>query len=195
MLSYNEVLPKKFIVLENEPYEVLEARIFRMQQRKPVNQTKLKNLVTGKVTDCTFHQQDKVEEADLAKREVKYLYSNRGEWWFAEANNPSKRFKLPAESVGEGGKFLKANSFVELLIFHAPDSDDEEGKIIGVKLPVKVDLKVTEAPPAVKGDTAKGGTKQVKLETGAVINAPLFINEGEIIRVNTETGEYVERVN
>ena len=80
MLNYNEILSKKFIVLDGQPYEVLDAHIFRMQQRKPVNQTKLKNLITGKVTDYTFHQQDKVSEADLQKKEAKYLYNNRGEW-------------------------------------------------------------------------------------------------------------------
>lgn len=185
MLNYNEVTSKKMIVYEGAPYEVLDAHIFRMQQRKPVNQTKLKNLITGKVTEITFHQQDKLEEADLQKREVKYLYNSRGEWWFCEANDPAKRFKIESAMLGEGGKFLKPNSLVELLVFNE--------QTIGVKLPIKVDLKVVEAPPAVKGDTAKGGSKLVKLETGAMINAPLFINEGEVIRINTESGEYVER--
>lgn len=185
MLAYNEVTPKYFIILDGQPYEVLDAHIFRMQQRKPVNQTKLKNLITGKVTEYTFHQQDKVKEADLQKRDVKYLYNNRGEWWFCELKDPSKRFKIEESLVGTGGKLLKANSEVQLLTF--------EDRIIGVKLPIKVELKVVEAAPAVKGDTSKGALKQVTLETGAEINVPLFINEGDIIRVNTETGEYVER--
>jgi elongation factor P len=196
MLAYNEILPKKFIVLDGEPYEVLDAHIFRMQQRKPVNQTKLKNLITAKVTEYTFHQQDKIEEAELIKKEVKYLYNNRGEWWFTDPKDLAKRFKLEPETVGDGGRFLKPNSLVELLIFtDQENSENEQGKIIGVKLPIKVELKVIEAPPAGRGDTSKGGVKQIKLETGAVVNAPLFINEGEIIRVNTETGEYAERVN
>lgn len=186
MLAYNEILQRKCIIHEGAPYEVLDAHIFRMQQRKPVNQTKLKNLITGKVTEVTFHQQDKVEEADLTEKEVKYLYTNKGEFWFCEANDPSKRFKLDAVILGEGMKFIKANSLIDAIVF--------EEKIIGVHLPIKVDLKITEAPPAVKGDTAKGGNKQVTLETGAVINAPLFLTEGEVIRINTETGEYVERV-
>lgn len=194
MLNYNEILTKKFIVLDGAPYEVLDAHIFRMQQRKPVNQTKLKNLISGKVTEHTFHQQDKVEEADLIKREAKYIFNNREEWWFSEPRDPSKRFKLSPESIGESGKFLKPNSLVELLVFNNQEDDGVE-KIIEVKLPIKVELKVVEAPPAVKGDTSKGGVKQIKLETGATINAPLFIQEGEIIRINTETGEYAERVN
>ena len=94
---------------------------------------------------------------------------------------------MTEEQVGNGAKFIKPNTMLEVLSW--------KEKQIGLKLPIKVELKVTEAPPAVRGDTSKGGTKQITLETGATINAPLFINEGEIIRVNTETGEYVERVN
>lgn len=185
MLNYNEILPKKYIVYEGQPFEVLDARIFRMQQRKPVNQTKLKNLFTGKVTEVTFHQADKVDEADINSREIKYVYTNRGEFWFCEPNDPSKRFPLKEEIVGVGGRFLKSNSVVEVLSWNE--------KMIGLKLPIKVDLKVTEAPPAVKGDTAKGGAKVITLETGATVNAPMFIHEGDVVRINTETGEYVER--
>jgi elongation factor P len=187
MLNYNEILSKKYIVYEDAPYEVLDARIFRMQQRKPVNQTKLKNLFTGKVTEVTFHQADKVDEAEIAAREIKFLYSNRGQWWFSEANDPSKRFSLSEEVVGDGGRFLKPNSCIQVLMWN--------DKMVGLKLPIKVDLKVTEAPPAVRGDTAKGGGKTIVLETGTSLTAPMFVNEGDIVRVNTETGEYVERAN
>lgn len=185
MFNYNEITPGKFIVYEGTPYEVLDARIFRMQQRKPVNQAKLRNVMTGKVTEITFHQADTVKEAEIDKREVRYLYNSRGQWWFAESNDPKARFFLSAEVVGGGGRFFKANSLIEILSWN--------GKLIGLKFPIKVDLKVTEAPPAVRGDTSKGGTKQITLETGAIVNTPLFINEGDIVRINTETGEYVER--
>ena len=151
-----------------------------------MNATKLKNLITGKVTERSFHVSEKAEEADMADREVKYLYNNRGEWWFADPKNPSDRFKLDADMIGDKGKFLKDNSTVNVLVF------DE--KIIGVKFPIKVELKVVEAHPAVKGNTAQGGTKQVVLETGATINAPMFIKEGDILRINTETGEYTDRL-
>lgn len=187
ILEYNKITPKKIIIYNGEPYEVLTSHVFRKQQRKPVNATKIRNMITGGVTETSFQQSEKVDEAEIDHREIKYLYNNRGEWWFCEINDPSKRFSLPEEKVGPQGKFLKANSIIEIL--------EWSGKHIGLKIPIKVDLKVTEAPPAVKGDTAKGGTKQITLETGAVINAPLFINEGEIIRVNTDTGEYTERVN
>ncbi len=187
IIEYNEITPKKVIIYSGEPYEVLSSHVFRKQQRKPVNATKLRNLLTGGVTEISFQQSEKVEEAEIEKREIKYIYNNRGEWCFCEANNSAKRFSLPENLIGPQGKFLKANSNVEII--------EWQGKHIGLKLPIKVDLKVIEAPPAVKGDTAKGGSKQITLETGAIINAPLFINENETIRVNTETGEYVERVN
>src|SRR3989338_7338695 len=125
------------------------------------NEILSKNLINGKVTDYTFHQQDKVSEADLQKKEAKYLYNNRGEWWFCEPSNPANRFKLEIAQIGEGGKFLKTNAVVELLTFNE--------KVIGVKLPIKMELKVTEAPPAVKGDTSKGASKIIKLETGAEV--------------------------
>lgn len=186
MLEYNEILPKRVILLDNEPYEVLDAHVFRKQMRKPVNQTKLRHLITGRVTEQAFHAAEKVAEADLSTREVKYLYTNKGELWFCSANNPADRFELSMDTIGVGAQFLKPNSIIEALVF-----DD---KIISVRLPIKMDLKVTEAPPAVKGNTAQGGTKQITLETGAVVNAPLFVNEGDIVRINTETGQYVERV-
>ncbi len=187
LINYNEITVHKYIEYDGEPWEVLDSRVFRMQQRKPVNQTKLRSLINGRISETTFHQSDKVPEAEIDSREIKYLFNNRGEWWFCEINDPSKRFKMTEDMVGVGAKFLKPNTVLEVLSW--------KEKQIGLKLPIKVDLKVTEAPPAVRGDTSKGGTKQITLETGAVINAPLFINEGEIIRVNTTTGEYVERVN
>ncbi len=192
MLNYNEILGKKFIVYEGQPFEVLDAHIFRMQQRKPVNQTKLKNLFTGKVTEITFHQADKVEEAEINLREIKYLYTNKGQFWFSEVKDPSKRFSMTEEVVGKGGQFLRPNSLINVLMW-LPPGEEGEGKMIGIRLPIKVELKVTEAPPAVKGDTAKGGNKVITLETGATLNAPMFITEGDVVRINTETGEYVER--
>jgi elongation factor P len=186
MLEYNEIVERKYIVLDGAPYEVLESHVFRKQQRKPVNATKLKNLITGKIAERSFHVSEKAEEADITTKEIKYLFNNKGEWWFSEINDPSKRFKLEESMLGNQGQFLKQNSPVNAIVF-----DDT---IIGVKLPIKVDLKVTEAHPAVRGDTAKGGSKQVVLETGAIINAPMFVKEGDVIRINTETGEYTDRL-
>ncbi len=186
ILEYNEITEKKYIVLDGQPYEVISSHVFRKQQRKPVNATKLKNLMSGKVTEYSFHQSEKVPEAEIDTREIKYLYNNRGEWWFTESNDPSKRFKLSEEAVGPQGRFLKPNSIIGQLLF--------QEKQMGLKFPITVELKVTEAPPSIKGDTATGGQKVVTLETGATTNVPLFVNEGDVIRINTETGEYRERV-
>lgn len=186
MLEYNEITERKYIVMDGAPFEVISSHVFRKQQRKPVNQTKLKNLITGKVIEYSFHQSEKVPEADMARKDLVYLYNNRGEWWFAEPENPSARMSFSAEVVGDQGKFLKENSIVQALTFN-----DE---VIGLKLPVKVELKVTEAPPNIKGNTATGGVKSVTVETGVQVNTPLFIKVGDVLRINTDTGEYVERV-
>ncbi|MBX4192316.1 elongation factor P [Candidatus Parcubacteria bacterium] len=185
MLEYNEILPKKVILIDGEPYEVLDAHVFRKQQRKPVNQTKLRHLITGRITEQAFHQAEKAEEADLSTKPVRYLYTNRGEWWFCADSNPADRFMLDTDLIGPAGQFLKPNSVVDALVF------DE--KIISIRMPIKVDLLVKEAPPAVRGNTAQGGTKEITLETGARLQAPLFINEGDVVRINTETASYVER--
>lgn len=186
MLEYNEITVRKFIIHENEPYEVLASHVFRKQQRKPVNATKLKNLLTGRIVEHSFHVQDKVNEADIETMDVKYLFTNKGEWWFCEESDPSNRFMITEAILGPGSKFLKINTVVEALVF------DE--KIFGIKLPIKVELKVTEAADAVKGDTQSGAQKLVTLETGAVVTVPLFVKQGDIVRINTESGEYTERV-
>lgn len=186
MLDYNEATVHKYIIFENEPWEVIASHVFRKQQRKPVNAVKLRNLITGRITEVSFHVSDKVEEADIDKKEVKYLYTNKGEFWFCEANDPSKRFQLPEEMIGSGAKFLKPNTVVDAMLF------DE--KIIGVKMPIKMELKVVEAHDATRGNTAQGATKAVKLETGVEIQVPMFIKEGDVVRVNTETGDYTDRV-
>ena len=171
--------------MDGAPWEVLTSHVFRKQQRKPVNATKLRNLITGKVTEQSFHVSEKVEEAEIDKKEAKYLFNNRGEFTFCDPKNPADRFTLPEETIGSRGKFLKTNTVIKILMFGE--------QTIGVDMPIKVDLKVVEAHPAVKGNTAQGATKSVKLETGAEIQVPMFIKEGEVVRVNSETGEYAER--
>ncbi|HEY4523205.1 MAG TPA: elongation factor P [Candidatus Paceibacterota bacterium] len=185
-LSYNEILPKSIILYNGEPYEVLSSHVFRMQQRKPVNQTKLRHLVSGKVLEISFHQNESVVEAEVGKIEANYLYTNRGESWFAEVGNAKNRFAFPEEVVHDRVQWLAPNATVEVM------THDE--KPLTVKIPIKVELKVAEAPPNVKGDTATGGMKPVKLTTGAMVNVPLFINTDDIIRINTDTGLYAERV-
>jgi len=186
VLSYNEILPKTIIDYNNEPYEVLSSHIFRMQQRKPVNQTKLRHLVSGKVMEISFHQNETVTEADIDRMQANYLYTNKGESWFAEVGNPKNRFSFPDEVVHDRVQWLAQNSPVEVLTY--------EEKPMTIKIPVKVDLEVKDAPPAVKGNTVSGGTKIAILSTGAKVDVPLFINPGDIVRINTDDGVYTERV-
>lgn len=186
ILSYNEITQKKVIEYNGDPYEVLSSHVFRMQQRKPVNQTKLRHLITGRVVEISFHQNESVPEADIASLKAVYLYTNRGESWFAEEGNPKNRFSFPEGTVHDKVQWLKQDSPIDVMTY--------KDKPATIKIPIKMDLKVTEAPPAVKGDTATGGSKQIVLESGATVLTPLFINPGDIIRINTETGEYTERV-
>ncbi len=172
--------------MNGEPFLVLDAHVFRKQQRKPVNQTKIKSLKTGRVIEQTFHQNENAAEAELEKKMVEFIYENRGAFWFCEAGKPGARFEIAESIIGDQAKFIKPKSEVEALVFN-----DE---IIGIKIPIKMDLKVTEAAPAIKGNTVQGGSKEVTLETGATLQVPMFINEGDVIRINTESGEYTERV-
>lgn len=193
MLEYNEIRENKVIIYEDEPYLVVSSHVFRKQQRKPVNATKIKNLLTGKVLEISFHVSEKVDEADLEKREVKYLYVNKGEYWFSLVNDPSKRFTIPKEKVGDPQyKFLKENMIADLKIF---ENESGEELFVSLDIPIKMEFIVKEAAPAVKGNTASGATKAIVLENGTGIYVPLFINEGDVIRINTGTGEYVERAN
>ena len=185
-INVNELKPKLFFIYEGQPYVVLETHHLKMQQRRPVVQTRMRNVINGKVLERNFAQSDVFEEADISRQKVKFLYAHREQYWFVNDDDQSKRFELEKDVLGDSVKFLKPNTVLDAILF-----DD---KIINVELPVKMDFRVIEAPPAVRGDTAQGGAKQVKIETGASVNVPLFINQDDIIRINTETGEYTERV-
>ena len=186
MLSYADLKKGVLFLKDGEPWEVLDSTFTRMQQRRPVMQAKIRNLITGKTTDTSFAQSDSFEEADITKRQVKLLFLHRDQFTFVDPSNPKDRFVMDNEIIGDKGQWLKPNTEVTAVYFGE--------KPISLILPIKMDLKVTEAPPGIMGDRAQGGTKAVTLETGAIVNAPLFINTGDIIRVNTESGQYTERV-
>lgn len=185
MLSYNEVRPGMVIEWEGGLYEVLEANFLRMQQRKPVMKVKMRDVLSGKVKETSFQPSDQMDEAEITRMPSRFLYENRGQYWFDEAKNPKNRFSLTADALSGKERFLKPNTEVTAMMWNE--------KLISIQLPIKMDFKVVSAPPAIKGDTASGGGKQVEIETGAKIMVPFFINEGDSVRVNTETGEYVER--
>lgn len=186
VLSYNEITLKKVIIHDGEPCLVVDSHVFRKQKRKPVNNTKLKNLKNGRLLEVTFHVSETAEEADLETKSVTFIYRKPGEYWFHTTGQASDRFTLSEDLVGDQGKYLKERTEIDALVFNE--------EIIGLKIPIKMDLKVKEAAPAVKGNTSSGALKEVTLETGATIMVPMFINEGDIININTETGEYSARV-
>ncbi len=186
MLNYNEIKPGVAVLVEGEPYVCTWNNIMQKQMRRPVNQTKLKHLIKGNVIEYSFQQSDKLKEAEIESKPAVFIYEKKGEWWFHEIGKPAARFSVSDEMMGESGHFLKDNTEVTTSWF-----DD---KLFRVNLPIKVELKVTEAPPNTRGNTAQGGSKVVTLETGATVDVPMFVNEGDVVRINTETGEYVERV-
>ena len=190
LLEYNEIKTGKVIIYNNEPCVVLENHVARTQQRKPQNQTKLKSLMGGRTYNATFQGSDTAEEAEIEKRDIKFLYQNKGEFWFSDPNDPKNRFKLEEKVIGDGVKFLKDNTVVEAMVF----GEDEDEQIISIKLPVKMEFTVKDAPPSMKGNTVSGGGKVITLENGTTINAPMFIEAGDKILVNTSTGEYSERL-
>jgi elongation factor P len=186
MLAYTDLTKGILFVMDGQPWEVMDSHFLRMQQRKAVVQTRIKNLVTGKIVDRNFQASDNFEEAEIEKKPAIFIYANRGEYWFHDEGNAKNRFQIAEDLLGNAGQFLKPNTKVTTTLF--------AGKVIGAELPVKMDFKVIESPPGIKGNTAQGGTKSVTIEGGAKINAPLFVNVGDVIRINTTTGDYVERV-
>ncbi len=188
-LDYDEIKQRKNIIVDGMPYEILESHVARTQKRKPQNQVRMRNLLNSKVVPGTFHASDTAEEAEISKREALFLFANKGEYWFCDPKDRAKRFEINADVLGDSTKYLKDNTIVDIKIF---EYEDEEN-IIGVTLPIKMTFMVKEAPPAIKGNTASGGGKLVTLETGAQVTTPFFIEAGELVVVNTDTGEYVER--
>jgi len=186
MLTHTDLKKGVQFIYEGQPWEVLEAEMMKMAQRRPVIQSKIRNLLDGRVNEKNFQQGDIFAEADLQKKDIKFIYQSKGQYFFSETDDPSKRFSFTEAQIGTQAKYLRPNEIVIGIIF--------EEKIINFKLPIKVQLKVKEAAPGVKGDRAQGGTKEAVLESGAIIQVPLFVEEGDTIEINTETETYVKRV-
>ncbi|MEK7619345.1 MAG: elongation factor P [Patescibacteria group bacterium] len=183
--SLNSIRVGINILMNGEPYTVQTANFVRMQQRKPVMQTKMKNLINGKVLEYSFKAGERVEEADLEKSKADYMYTDGSGVHFMDQKS-FEQISIDADVLGERAQLLKEGTPVDILYF--------DGRPITVSLPPKIDLKVITAPPGIKGDTAGNVTQPVTLETGLTINAPLFVKEGDTVRINTDTVEYVERV-
>jgi elongation factor P len=176
----------QIIKYNGEPYQIIWSNFMRTAQRKPVIQTKMRNLISGKVMEYSFKYGEKIEGADVLRNKMQYLYSDDSGASFMDPVS-YETIILPRELVADQIKFLKEGSDATVIFF--------EDKAIGLDLPIKIDLKVVETSPGIKGDTATGGSKPATLETGHVVNVPLFIKEGDFIRVDTRSGDYVERAN
>lgn len=184
MLSLNEIKIGALLKIGDEPYAVIRADHHKMGRGGAVLKTKLKNLLTGNVMEKTFQGNERAEEAETETSRANYLYKTETEAYFMNNEN-FEQFSLPLEQIGDKLKFLKENMDVDILYF--------QGQPTALKLPIKISFKVVSAPPGVKGNSAGNVTKTVELETGAQINAPMFINESDLVIVNTDTGEYVSR--
>lgn len=184
MLSITDLKTGTKITYMGDPYEVLSYYHSKMGRGGAVVKTKLKNLKTGATIDKTFQGADKIEDASLSKKSATYLYSDESAAYFMDAETYDQ-FEISLEKVGDYKKYLVENSQVDLLYFN-----DEP---INIELPIKMTFKVVTAPPAVKGNSAGAITKKVTIETGAQVDAPIFIKENDKIVVDTRTNSYVER--
>ncbi len=162
-----------------------ESDFMKKAQRRPVMRTKMRNLRTGQVVSKTFKQGDSAEEADIAKAKAQYLYMTGNEYTFMNQEN-YEQYSLSKEQLGDAVRYLQEGMELEILLF--------ENNPVSVKLPIKVEMKVVQAAPGIRGDSASNIMKEVVVEGGSRMQAPLFIKEGDIIRVDTRSGEYVERV-
>ena len=185
MYTIGELRPGMAIEMEGTPFYILSAVHSKQARAGGVCRTKIKNLLNGSVIPKTFQGNDKLNKADVRFAKAQFLYSDPSGFYFMRNDN-YEQFELDEETIDEQKNFLVDGMDVDILTHN--------DNPIAVKLPPKVELVVSQTDPGVKGDTASGGSKPATMETGYVLNVPLFIKEGETLRVNTETGEYVERV-
>jgi elongation factor P len=174
------------IEIDGEPFTVLYFQHVKPGKGGAFVRTKLKNLRSGKITDQTFRSGERFDEADVEDRKMQYLYPDGDQLVFMDTQS-FEQLPILAEQLGDARKFLKENIEVDVLFWR--------GNPLQVDLPNFIEATVTQCDPGIKGDTASGATKPATLETGAVLQVPLFVKEGDVLRVDTRTGEYVERVN
>lgn len=173
------------IEFQGEPFIIVDFQHVKPGKGGAFVRTRLKSLLTGLVREETFRSGDKVGRPDLQEREMQFLYQEGGQYCFMDTST-YEQFYMSAQQLGDSRLYLQDQVQVRVLFF--------KGQPIAVELPNFVDLRVVETEPGVKGDTASGGTKPAKLETGAMVQVPLFVQEGDLLKVDTRTGEYIERV-
>ena len=185
MISVNDFKTGITIEIDNQIFQVVDFQHVKPGKGAAFVRSKLKNIKTGGVVETTFRAGEKVIRAMLDRRETQFLYEADGMYTFMDNEN-YEQITLGKEQMGDAVKFLKENMTVFIVQY--------ESSVVGVEIPNSVELKVTETDPGVRGDTATSGTKPAKLETGHVVQVPLFINEGDVLKVDTRTGLYIERM-
>ena len=184
-ISYSDLKRGTVIELENEPWQVVDWKHTRMQQRAPVLNLKLKNLRTGRSMERNLPGNHRLTLAEVESRQAQYIYADADYYYFMDLTS-FDQYPLDSSKIGNSMQFLKEQDHVELIFYN--------GGPISIELPTFVELKVIDTPPPVKGNTAQGSTKPADLETGLKVNLPFFINIGDVIRVDTRTGDYLERL-
>lgn len=184
MISTSDFKTGLTIEIEGDVYTIVEFQHVKPGKGAAFVRTKLKNLKTGAVVERKFNASEKVETAHVERRDMQYLYKD-GDHFVVMDNESYEQMGLTEEQIGDGVKWLKENMNLGVLMFN--------GAVIGVDLPNTVQLTVAHTEPGVKGDTATGGSKPATLETGAIVQVPFFVNEGEVLIIDTRTGNYVQR--
>ena len=185
MISVNDLKTGLTLELDNGLWNVVEFLHVKPGKGSAFVRTKLKNAQTGQVVEKTFRAGEKVAKAMLDRREMQYLYKEGADYVMMD-NESYEQLNVAEAQIGDGIKYLKENMIIQVLM--------HQGKIIGIDIPSHVELEVIDTPPAEKGNTAQGGSKPATLETGAVVNVPFFISNGDKIRVDTRTNQYLDRV-
>jgi len=184
LISTNDFRTGLTINIDGEVYQVIDFQHVKPGKGSAFVRSKIKNLRTGAVIERTFNAGEKMPRAHIERREVQYLYSDGDGFYFMDMET-YEQISLTKDELGEAVKFMKENMTINLLMF--------QGKSIGLDLPNFVELKVVETAPGIKGDTASGGSKPATLETGYVVQVPFFINVGDVLQIDTRTGQYLKR--
>lgn len=187
MASYNtnEFKGGLKILLDGDPYTIVENEFVKPGKGQAFNRVRVRNLKTGRVIEKTFKSGETVEAADVFEKEVQFLYSD-GEFWHFMDPETFDQLAADERAMGDAAKWLTEEDLCQITLWN--------GEPLSVQAPNFVELKITQTDPGVRGDTSSGGGKPARLETGATVRVPLFVDEGEVIRVDTRTGEYVSRV-
>ncbi|MFH1808632.1 MAG: elongation factor P [Pseudomonadota bacterium] len=185
MLTTSDFRKGLKIEIDNAPYVIVDFQHVKPGKGSAFVRTKLRNLITGLVIDPTFRSGDKLKKPDLVENTMQYLYADGDSYHFMDTRS-YEQVEITKENLGEAADYLTENLEVSVLLFN--------GRPLGVDLPNFVELKITSCDPGIKGDTVSGATKPATVLTGASFNVPLFINEGDVIRVDTRSHSYVERV-